>query len=510
MTTMRWFLTGATPRGTPVFRRPTRRHPVVLLTLAVVTLGLTGCQSGPLGPCSPCGSRLRSLSERAFRPFRGAGPCCGSDLGVEASPLPYAAPAVVAPVAPSAPAGTTTVPSQTDSMPAPLEPIPSAAPGPPASGGDSSPSQGAKATTGKANYEAYRALGRNRTTSSLDPSPEPTTRSAQGSARSAREASPLDNLPPLDLPRQALAPDATPTPSRDTTAPAASNPAPAPAETLAEVAAREASRDRRELSVAPGIRRFAGVESKLSGGSLPSPQGLDWLVEKGYKTVLDLREETEMSSTFIADVARRGMRYVALPITANSVDADHVDRFNFELSLADARPLYFFDKDGARAGLMWYVHRVLIDRVDPQVARRDAEDLGLIDPQFLLAADTYLKSRRPAPVSGDRSQSASNLPAPAPADTPSRPGPAPATGNNAPPAPSAGPAPGGSADAASAPAPQDPTAWKSLAALVVTGLGVPLAYISRSAIPASVATLARASLPGPRRTPKSLPGRSDG
>ena len=31
----------------------------------------------------------------------------------------------------------------------------------------------------------------------------------------------------------------------------------------------------------PGIRRFAGVESKLAGGSLPDPAGLDWLVDDG-------------------------------------------------------------------------------------------------------------------------------------------------------------------------------------------------------------------------------------
>jgi hypothetical protein len=185
--------------------------------------------------------------------------------------------------------------------------------------------------------------------------------------------------------------------------------------------------------------------------------------------------------------------------------------------LADARPLYFFDTDGTRAGVMWYVRRVVVDKVDRQVARRDAEELGLSDDKFWLAANAYLDSIAPTPAPADKPAPAPAAPAPTPAppvDDASKPAPAPApapaTGANAPPAPSAGPPPGPSADAGPQPISHDPTAWKPLAALVVTGLGVPLAYVSRVAIPPSLVSLAKASLPGPRRSPKSLPGRSDG
>jgi len=479
--------------------------------LAVAALSQTGCQSGFLGPCSSCGDRFRNLSERVFRPFRGnAGPCCGSDLGVAASPLPYATPSVVTPAPAPAPSGVLTPAPDSVSTPQ-LEPIPSASPGPPASGGDSTPSQGAKASPGKANYEALRPKYRESLSQSRGTRPEPTIRSAQGSpvSQADEEPNPLDNLPPLDLPREVTHAD-TPPPV------AAPGPAPA-AETLADLAAKSVSHSGSDVTVAPGIRRIAGVESKLSGGSMPNASGLDWLAEKGYKTVLDLREESEISAAFISDVARRGMRYIALPITVKTVDADHVSRFLFELTLADARPLYFFDTDGTRAGVMWYVRRVVVDKVDRQVARRDAEELGLSDDKFWLAANAYLDSIAPTPAPADKPAPAPAAPAPTPAppvDDASKPAPAPApapaTGANAPPAPSAGPPPGPSADAGPQPVSHDPTAWKPLAALVVTGLGVPLAYVSRVAIPPSLVSLAKASLPGPRRSPKSLPGRSDG
>ena len=75
--------------------------------------------------------------------------------------------------------------------------------------------------------------------------------------------------------------------------------------------------------------------------------------------------------------------------------------------------------------------------------------------------------------------------------------------SNAPAAPSAGPSPEESADAGMTPA--DPNSWKSVAVATAARLGIPLAYIGRS-IPF---TLARASLPAPRRSTRSLPGGSD-
>ena len=74
-------------------------------------------------------------------------------------------------------------------------------------------------------------------------------------------------------------------------------------------------------SVGPGLARFVAVDLKLAGGSTPSAAGLDWLVEKGYRTVLDLRQSSEVPANFIADVTNRGLRYVALPIGVKSIDA---------------------------------------------------------------------------------------------------------------------------------------------------------------------------------------------
>ena len=89
-------------------------------------------------------------------------------------------------------------------------------------------------------------------------------------------------------------------------------------------------------------------------------------------------------------MSRLGLRYIALPVTVKSIDKAHASRFNFELALSDARPLYFFDSDGTRAGALWYVRRISLDRVDSQIARREAEELGLNNAEYWLAVTRYL------------------------------------------------------------------------------------------------------------------------
>jgi protein tyrosine phosphatase (PTP) superfamily phosphohydrolase (DUF442 family) len=301
-------------------------------------------------------------------------------------------------------------------------------------------------------------------------------------------------------------------------------------------------------SVGPGMGRFVAVDLKLAGGGAPSTLGLQWLVEKGYRTRLDLREPSEVPSSFISEVTSRGLRYVALPMSLKTIDRDHVDRFYFEIAAGEARPLFFFDSNGNRAGALWYIRRIAIDRVDPQMARREAEELGLVDETAWTAATDYvakiglphagsgsgsgearpLSAAFPGPSSsatlaqkpGDgisasteaarpettraepRSASLATGPGPVTlAPTSSVPPVSPALESNAGPEQS-----DPSSDSTSF---DDPVAWRPFAAMVLTGLSLPLAYWSRSIVP-TILEKTRASLPGPARRRQSLPDESGG
>ncbi|HKI19985.1 MAG TPA: hypothetical protein VKA15_19000 [Isosphaeraceae bacterium] len=398
--------------------------------------------------------------------------------------------------------------------------------------------------------------------------PEPTSRSARAASTEVVPAGggsdvqdPLDHLPPLDLPgevtRSSASPPATPSaPVPEPKSPDLSKNKPgtrreSSASTSAvdpTTAPTPVAEPSPSASVGPGMGRFVAVDLKLAGGGAPSAAGLQWLVEKGYRTLLDLREPTEVPSSFITEVTNKGLRYVALPMSLKTIDRDHVDRFHFEIAAGEARPLFFFDSNGNRAGALWYIRRIVVDRVDPQIARREAEELGLVDETAWMAATDYVakigspragsnsssgearspsvaspgssSSETPAqkPANGvsastDATRPDANQPEPRSVHLATGPGPvtlaptnsvspvSPALDSNARPEQSPS-----SSDPAS---PGDPVAWRPFAAMVLTGLSLPLAYWSRSIVP-TILEKTRASLLAPAPRPKSLPDESGG
>ena len=522
---------GGSTRGKP--RRRGRWAALGLITcLAVVP---SGCQSGPFSNCgngsglfSPCGFFGR-VSSRVFN--RGNGGCCGSSGVVTEAPVEYpASPSTVVtpgaiPTYPSSPGSGSTpssvfpVPGDNPSDLSPTEPVPKARNATPPGNGASN------STSGKQSYQTRRPdsgsrIARQRNdnlTKTLVSTPEPTPRSAQAPSRSSSSVNdaqdPLDHLPPLDLPgdvtKSAARPPVPPTvdqnakpASEDEKKPTVDRGSSAPAAEPSDqtTAAGASGQPSPSASVGPGLTRFVAVDLKLAGGSAPATDGVKWLVDKGYRTVLDLRESSEVPPSFIADVTNLGLRYVALPISLNTIDRGHVDRFNFEVATGEARPLFFFDSDGTRAGTLWYIRRLTVDRVDHQIARREAEELGLINKNYWAAATNYVAAvgeprttRAPEPKPQGLAQETTSPAVAVPAQNPV------IAGN-----------PGGQASAPQPPAPpvsSGSDAWRPLAAMVVTGLTLPLAYWSRTLTPTIIAK-ARASLPGPAHRPKSLPDAS--
>ena len=471
MVSLRRFRGGGSAREAPPPGLQRRARPWVAIALAVVALGLEGCQSlqtvNPFNPCNrgKCGGGLRRLFARpvAVDACEPGGISGGISEGVPIEAIPSPEAVITTP----APGAVIKTPPSEVEVPdlAPAEPAPPAGEG-------ASTSRG----TDKSSYQT--SLPREGLRLSRRPAPRP---SHSGPASPAVEL--LDHLPPpaeevttpAAAPPQAAAPESKPKPTPEPT-PVAVAPSPPPATEAA--------------TAAPGIRRFKVVEPQLAGGSFPTDPGWDWLVETGYKTVLDLREPQEVRPQEVAAIDHRGLRYVALPIAPGAIDAPRVDRFREEIAQAGARPLFFCDTDGARAGVLWYIRRVGFDKIDPASARREAEELGPLDPPLLAAAEAYLGRL--------------NAPAPGPVPDPAPPAPAVVEPPASPPAPvpaAATPKPPSAAQAAAAP--RDPTAWRPYGALLLTVLAVPFAYWSRTGL--SFRTLRRASLPASAPRPRSLP-----
>jgi protein tyrosine phosphatase (PTP) superfamily phosphohydrolase (DUF442 family) len=558
---LEWLKAGRAPRGTPGRRQAPRRLRLVAASLiAGLVLIQTGCQSGPFsncGSCNPCGFFRRATS----RVFNGSAGCCGSgalggtavDYGGSSTVV---APSTAAPFYSPGPAPGS-VPSTVTDSPTIMEPAPTAKPGTTTTPSTSSSTgSGAGRTSYNSTQSAARtavridsALPAGRTSISA-PAKAP-SRNTSSDATTIEDDNPLDHLPPLGLPGEVTRSEAT------SPAPSASRPEGNSGISTAFEAATASAASRVEDSISlssvdlppdavagagPGkeIARFASVDPKLAGGSQPSTAGLSWLADKGYRTVLDLRESNEVSPTFIAEAASRGLRYVAFPVNLQRLDPGRLARFQFELASPEARPLFFFDSDGSRAGALWYIRRVTIDRVDPQIARREAEEIGLKDPAAWQSTTAYVErleaaKAHPAPTR----TGASNRPDPPAASSANLEEPVlglafdevPATDPPAAPTavmasklqadrlnPTDSPLTGTAKTASDRPqagrlttvpvATREPLNWQPFAAMLLTGLSLPLAYWTRIAIPDAIARV-RASLPGPGPRPRSLPDGSD-
>ena len=475
----------------------------------------TGCRSNG---CSNCdlGSKftngVQSVGARLFNHGdKGGCSTCGT-LGSESGVIVDSG-VPISPGVISVPSPGTIVPApapSVESAPSQLEAIPS----PSGSAGTTNPTTSNRTSPG-ANRSAYEASNpRNGLIASkrgvdLSRAYQPSTSPTQ-TVYTPEEPDVFDHLPPVDLPSE-LGRKVTPIEKSATGADSASNP-PAPQILPGEVNIKSSSAEKESAgggfasrrspvipasaSATPGIAQSASVAPSLAGGSLPSSEGLAWLKEKGYRTLVDLRQRSEVDPTFPDQVNEQGMLYIPIPFAANPISLTRLSRFNELVNQNDQRPLYFCDTDGRRAGLIWYLRLRSKDREEAVSARTKAEELGLVAGD-LVEAEKFLQlnfaSLFPAiaPTVDPVLQQTSLV-----APVPSVPAVSHAHKELA----------RKKSDFSTTAVPFEKTpSWRPAVALVLSGLGVPLAYWSSSTLLQKRAPR-RASLmakgPGPR---KSLP-----
>jgi protein tyrosine phosphatase (PTP) superfamily phosphohydrolase (DUF442 family) len=535
---------------------------LALLGLALVGLFQAGCRSDGCSTCGfgskissgvqSLGNSVQALGARVFKHFDGCAggdACgCGSEGTIVDSGTPIAPGGIVVPAP-----GTIVPGPAIESAPTqlyPLDPNPTTGTGSNKDG--SNPASTRNAPNGN-NKSAYTTMTprngltqgrRSEVTRALLSNTDSPARSnaSQGSTDL------LDNIPPVDLSsdvtRKAVSANPAPAPSASTpvappsAAPVSDTPAPTPAEKVSAAEGVGASLPPINAIApqAPGIRRFASVAPAVSGGSAPSLEGLDWLKEKGYRTFIDLRRSSEIDLNFVDAVNDRNMVYISLPIVANRLETSRLARFDEMIAQSGNRPLYFCDSDGTRAGLVWYIHLRVVSEEDSQAASGKAEEIGLTEVEVKLA-EQYLLTQKPKARSAmakvasasdperfeSKSQTvvAAEAPASPPPALPSAPvapsAPVPPSAPAAAPSPSTEPTPAmlpgePRPQASTKPAPatyanRDLASWRPVAALVLSGLGVPLALWSRTAICEARSIRKRASLPaGAPRSPVALPG----
>jgi hypothetical protein len=154
--------------------------------------------------------------------------------------------------------------------------------------------------------------------------------------------------------------------------------------------------DNKDLPQAIDLPGFAIAAPGVASGLKPFPDGIAWLAEKGYKTVLHLRAPGEDTAATRRMFEGKGMRYVSLVGSPARLSKQLYDSFVRLVKAAENHPLFVYDKDGSVAGGLWYLY-YRVERNEPdEKARAEAQRLGLRfddDPEhqaMVLAAQKLL------------------------------------------------------------------------------------------------------------------------
>jgi protein tyrosine phosphatase (PTP) superfamily phosphohydrolase (DUF442 family) len=148
-------------------------------------------------------------------------------------------------------------------------------------------------------------------------------------------------------------------------------------------------------SLPVGIPQFAMAKKRVASGQRPMLDGLDWLANHGYRTALHLHAPGQDDSSDRKQFEARGIRYVALEVSPQTLSREVVDQFNHLVTDAGSQPLFVYDKDGTLAGGLWYLHFRTAEGASDEDARAQAARLGLKEDSpegrpMWLAVQNYL------------------------------------------------------------------------------------------------------------------------
>jgi len=144
----------------------------------------------------------------------------------------------------------------------------------------------------------------------------------------------------------------------------------------------------------PGYTR---VKRGVATGRRPTLDGFDALQRAGFRTLVYLHAP-QANLTDIRQIAgARQLDLIVLEVTPENLPQT-VEQFHAIVADTSRHPLYVFDDDGVRAGVLWYLHFRTIDALNDDAARIRARPLGLLEQgneatPWLLAIQRYLSQR---------------------------------------------------------------------------------------------------------------------
>src|SRR5581483_2242755 len=120
-------------------------------------------------------------------------------------------------------------------------------------------------------------------------------------------------------------------------------------------------------SPVPGVTNFARLETTVACGGATTPEAVPEIKKMGFNSIINLRQPTETGANIDAEAAAAksaGINFFNIPFNGQSPDPKVADEFLKTITAPGNEPAYIHCAAGNRAGAMWMIKRLVVDKWD--------------------------------------------------------------------------------------------------------------------------------------------------
>ncbi|MCG3211453.1 MAG: hypothetical protein FOGNACKC_05099 [Anaerolineae bacterium] len=126
------------------------------------------------------------------------------------------------------------------------------------------------------------------------------------------------------------------------------------------------------------------------------PGPTDWakLAQRGFTTVLNIRQDPARAAEQAQLAQAAGLRHIHLPLPAYELEPEHIAEFDRVISQPDNGKILFHCRSASRTGLVWMLKRTTRDGWTAEQAEAELRAAGYGDDNidtFLFCAEDYFE-----------------------------------------------------------------------------------------------------------------------
>ena len=146
-----------------------------------------------------------------------------------------------------------------------------------------------------------------------------------------------------------------------------------------------------------GAQNFTRLETTVACGGATTPEAVPAIKEMGFKSIINLRLPTEPGANVEGEALAAktaGINFYSIPFSGQSPDPKVADQFITTITTPGNEPAYIHCAAGNRAGAMWMIKRLVVDKWDADRAFTEATALGLTSPALKQFAIDYAQTHK--------------------------------------------------------------------------------------------------------------------